>query len=64
MEDVGQGDDGEGNNLAFLSFGSDTEYMSETYVIVDSEVKRNGSFAIGSILRSGIIKVVTSAFDE
>jgi hypothetical protein len=49
MEDVGRDNDGEENNLASLSFGSDTEnlaspsfgsdteYLAETYVIVDSE---------------------------
>jgi hypothetical protein len=37
MEDVGWGNDGEENNLASLSFGSDTEYLAEMYVIVDSE---------------------------
>jgi hypothetical protein len=39
MEDVGRGNDGEEKNLAFLSFGSDTEYLAETYVIVNSEVE-------------------------
>jgi hypothetical protein len=28
MEDVGRSNEGEGNNLASLSFGSDTEYLS------------------------------------
>jgi hypothetical protein len=76
MEDVGWGNDGEENNLASLSFGSDTEnlaslsfcsdmeYLAETYVIVNSEVKQNGSLAMGSLLRPGIIKAVTSALDE
>jgi hypothetical protein len=50
MEDVGGGNDGEENNLASLSLGSDTEYLAETYVIVDSEEKRNGSLAMGSLL--------------
>jgi hypothetical protein len=55
MEDVGQGNDDEEINLASLSFGldtekllllslgSDTEYLAETYVIVDPKVNRNGS---------------------
>jgi hypothetical protein len=64
MEDVGRGNDGEGNNLASLSFGSDTEYLSETYVVVDSELKINGSIGMGSLLRPGSIKAVTSALDE
>jgi hypothetical protein len=58
------GNDGEGNNLASLSFGSDTEYLSETYVVVDSELKINGSIGMGSLLRPGSIKAVTSALDE
>jgi hypothetical protein len=33
-------------------------------VIVNSEVTQNGSLAIGSLLRPGIIKAVTSALDE
>jgi hypothetical protein len=37
VHDVGRGNDGEVNNLASLSFGSGTEYLSETYVLIDSE---------------------------
>jgi hypothetical protein len=60
MGDVGRGNDGEENNLASLSlgsdtenlaslkFGSDTEYLAETYVIVNSVVKQNGSIAMES----------------
>jgi hypothetical protein len=64
MEDVGRGNDGEENNLASLSFGSETEYLAETYVIIYSEVEQNGSLAMGSLLQPGIIKAVTSALDE
>jgi hypothetical protein len=64
MEGVRRGNDGEENNLASLSFGSDTEYLAETYVIIDSEVEQNGSLAMGSLLQPGIIKAVTSALDE
>jgi hypothetical protein len=64
MEGVGRGNDGEGNNLASLSFGLDREYLSETNVVINSEVKRNGSLAMGSLLRPGIIKAVTLALDE
>jgi hypothetical protein len=55
MEDAGQGgDDDEGNDFrltpsadmslnsigsASLSFGSDTDYLSDTYDIIDAEVK-------------------------
>jgi hypothetical protein len=64
MEDAGWSNDGEGNNLASPSFGSDTEYLSETYVVIDSEVKINGSLAMGSLLRPGIIGAGTSALDK
>jgi hypothetical protein len=76
MGDVGQGNEGEENNLAFLSldsdtenlaslsFGSDTEYLAETYFIVDSEVKWNGSLALGSLLQPGTIETVTLVLDE
>jgi heme/copper-type cytochrome/quinol oxidase subunit 3 len=37
VHDVGRGNDGEVNNLASLSFRSGTEYLSETYVLIDSE---------------------------
>jgi hypothetical protein len=40
---------------ASLSFSSDTEYLSETYVIIDAKVKWNGSLAIGSLLPQEII---------
>jgi hypothetical protein len=52
MGDVGRGNDGEENNLASislgsdaenlasLSFGLDTEDLAEMYVIVNSEVKK------------------------
>jgi hypothetical protein len=43
MEDVGRGNNGEENNLASCSFGSDTEYLAETYVLINSEVDQNGS---------------------
>jgi hypothetical protein len=49
---------------AFLSFASDMEYPSETYVIIEAEVKRNGSLAIGSLLPTGIIQTVTLALEE
>jgi hypothetical protein len=32
--------------------------------VIDSKVERNGSLAMGSLLRPGIIKVVTSALDK
>jgi hypothetical protein len=48
MKDVGLGNDGEEIHLASLSFGSDTEYLAETYVIVDPEVEQNGSLEMES----------------
>jgi hypothetical protein len=74
--DVGRGNDGEENNLAplsldydtenlaSLSFGSDTEYLAERYFIVDSEVKRNGSLALGSLLQPETIETVMSVLEE
>jgi hypothetical protein len=64
MKDVGRGNDGEEINLASLSFGSDTEYLTETYVIVDPEVEQNGSLEMESLLGPEIIGAVTSALDE
>jgi hypothetical protein len=77
MEDVDWGgDDDEGNdfrltpsantslNSASFSFGSDTDYLSDTYVIIDAEVKRNGSLETGSLLPPGIIQTITLALDE
>jgi hypothetical protein len=76
MGDVGRGNDGEKNNLAplsldsdtenlaSLSFGSDTEYLAETYFIVDSEVKWNGSLALGSLLQPGTIETVMLVLEE
>jgi hypothetical protein len=43
---------------------SDTEYLAETYVIIDSEVVQNGSLATEILLQPRIINAVTSAFDE
>jgi hypothetical protein len=42
VEGVGRGNDGEENNLASFSFGSDTEHLAETYVKINPEVKQNG----------------------
>jgi hypothetical protein len=62
--DVGWGNDGKVNNLASLSFGSGTECLAETYVVIDSEVDQNGSLTTKSLLQPGINKAVTSALDE
>jgi hypothetical protein len=50
MEDVGRGNDEEEINLASLSFGSDTEYLAETYVIVNPEVEQDCSLTMESLL--------------
>jgi hypothetical protein len=47
-----------------LSFRSDTKFMSDTYVIVDPEVKRNGTFVPGSLLRPGVIQEVLLILEE
>jgi hypothetical protein len=47
-----------------LSFGSDTDYLSDTYVILDAEVKRNGSIALASLLRPGAIQENTLIMEE
>jgi hypothetical protein len=51
-------------NLASLSFGSDTGYLAETYFIIDSEVKQNGSLALGSLRRQGAIETVMLMLEE
>jgi hypothetical protein len=52
------------SNLVSLSLGSDTEYLAKTYIIVDSEVKQNGSLALGSVLRQGAIEMVMLVLQE
>jgi hypothetical protein len=64
MKDVCRGNNGEEINLLSLSFGSDTEYLAKTYVIVDSKVKQNGSLALGSLLRQGAIETVMLVLEE
>jgi hypothetical protein len=51
-------------NLASLSFGSDTGYLAEMYFIIDSEVKQNGSLAVGSLLQQGAIRTVMLILEE
>jgi hypothetical protein len=59
-----RGNNGEEINLFSLSFGSDTEYLAERYVIVDPEVKQNGLLEIKDLLQPEIIGAVTSKLDE
>jgi hypothetical protein len=51
-----------GNNS--LSFGSDTDFLSDTYVILDAEVKRNGKIALTSLLRPRTIQETTLVLEE
>jgi hypothetical protein len=75
----GVGDDDEGNEFrltpsgdtslnsggsASLSFSSDTEYLSDTYVISHAEVKKNGILETGSLLPPGATQAITLALDE
>jgi hypothetical protein len=63
-KDEGEGKfDGE-SHLVSLSFSSDAEYLAMTYIIVDSKVKQNCSLETESLLQAGIIKAVTSAWEE
>jgi hypothetical protein len=47
-----------------LSFGSDSEFMSDMYTIVDAKVKNNGSLVLESLLRPGIIQDITATLAE
>jgi hypothetical protein len=51
-------------SLVSLSFGSDTEDLAEAYIIIDSEVERNGSLALGSLLQQGAIEEVMLKLEE
>jgi hypothetical protein len=56
--------DSDKENLASLSFGSDTGYLAETYFIIKSEEKQNGSLALGSLLQQGAIETVMLILEE
>jgi hypothetical protein len=49
---------------ASLSFGSDTDFLSDTYVIIDPEVKRNGTVVLESLLRPATIQDIMYILDE
>jgi hypothetical protein len=51
-------------HLDSLSFGSDSEFMSDMYTIVDAEVRKNGSLVLESLLRPGIIQDITATLAE
>jgi hypothetical protein len=50
--------------MTSLSFGSDTDFLSDSYIIMDPEVKRNGTVVFGSLLRPGIIQNFSQTLDE
>jgi hypothetical protein len=47
-----------------LSFGLNSEFMSDTYTIVDVKVKKNGSLVLESLLRPRIIQDITATLAE
>jgi hypothetical protein len=47
-----------------LSFDSDTDFLSDTYVIVDPEVKRNGRVVLESLLHPAAIMNIMAILDE
>jgi hypothetical protein len=47
-----------------LSFGSDSEFMSDMYTIVDAEVRENGSLVLESLLHPGVIQDITATLAE
>jgi hypothetical protein len=49
---------------AALSFGSDTDFMSDTYVIIDPEVERNGTVVLESLLGPAAIQDIMSILEE
>jgi hypothetical protein len=49
---------------ASLSFGSDTDFLSDTYVIIDLEVKRNGTVVLGSFLGPAAIRDIMLMLDK
>jgi hypothetical protein len=51
-------------NLALIGFGSKTGCLAERYIIIDSEVERKGSLALGNLLQQGAIKEVMLKLEE
>jgi hypothetical protein len=51
------------SDSASLSFGSDTDFLSDTYVIVDPEVKRNGTGVLESLLHPAAIMNIMAILD-
>jgi hypothetical protein len=52
------------SDSASLSFSSDTDFLSDTYVIVDPEVKRNGTVVLESLLHPAVIMNIMAFLDE
>jgi hypothetical protein len=51
------------SNSSSLRFGSDTDFLLDMYAIIDSEVKRDGSVVLGSLLCLGAIQQVTQLLE-
>jgi hypothetical protein len=51
------------SNSSLLGFGSDTDFLSDMYAIIDSEVKRDGSIVLESLLQPGAIQQVTQLLE-
>jgi hypothetical protein len=49
---------------SLLSYGSDTDYLSDLYVITDADVKKNGLLVLPSVLRPGNIQDVEITLEE
>jgi hypothetical protein len=52
------------SDSASLSFGSDTDFLSDIYVIVDPEVERNGTVVLESLLHPAAIMNIMAILDE
>jgi hypothetical protein len=52
------------SSVDLLSFGSDSEFMSDMYTIVDAEVRKNRSLVLESLLRLGIIQDISATLAE
>jgi hypothetical protein len=52
------------SSVDLLSFGSDSEFMSDMYTIVHAEVRKNRSLVLESLLHPGLIQDVTVTLAE
>jgi hypothetical protein len=51
-------------SMASLSLGSDTDFLSDSYVIMDPEAKRNGTVVFASLVSPGMIQNLTQTLGE